>query len=58
VEHLKKALALPANTKLGWKGLSGTNTLAYYRQQNTAVISFMIKAAGLTLAAVWMLVNN
>jgi hypothetical protein len=35
VEHLKgasfgQALALPANTRLGWKGLSGTNTLAYF----------------------------
>ncbi len=35
VEHLKiaslrKALALPANVRLGWKGLLGTNTLAYY----------------------------
>ncbi len=33
VEHLKgvslgKALALSANTKLSWKGLRGTNTLA------------------------------
>jgi hypothetical protein len=36
VEHLKgaslvKSLALPANIRLGWKGLSGTNTLAYYQ---------------------------
>jgi predicted small integral membrane protein len=35
VEHLKGpslrlALALSANIRLGWKGLSGTNTLAYY----------------------------
>ena len=35
VEPLKGAsinlpLALPANIRLGWKGLPGTNTLAYY----------------------------
>ncbi len=24
------AAVLPANTRLGWKGLPGTNTLAYY----------------------------
>ncbi len=29
VEHLK-ACSLPANIRLGWKGLPGTNTLAYY----------------------------
>ncbi len=28
VEHLKGAL--PTNIRLGWKGLPGTNTLAYY----------------------------
>jgi hypothetical protein len=35
VEHLKRASleyapALPANIRLGWKGLPGTNTLAFY----------------------------
>ncbi len=25
-----KLLALPANIRLGWKGLPGTNTQAYY----------------------------
>jgi hypothetical protein len=25
-----RLLALPANTKLGWKGLKGTNALAYF----------------------------
>jgi hypothetical protein len=25
---------LPANTRLGWKGLPGTNTLAYYKNQS------------------------
>jgi hypothetical protein len=35
VEHLKglPALsALPANIRLGWKGLPGTNALAYYEK--------------------------
>jgi hypothetical protein len=27
---LRKALALPPNIRLDWKGLSGTNPLAYY----------------------------
>jgi hypothetical protein len=40
-----KFLALPTNTRLGWKGLPGTNTLAYYRNSLiTTVISFMIRA--------------
>jgi hypothetical protein len=44
VEHLK---ALPANTRLGWKGLPWTNTPAYNgNPQITAVISFMIQAPG------------
>jgi hypothetical protein len=35
VEHLKgaslgQAPALPANIRLGWKGLSRTNTLSYF----------------------------
>jgi hypothetical protein len=35
VEHLKgvslgRALTLPANIRLGWKGLPETTTLAYY----------------------------
>jgi hypothetical protein len=37
VEHLKGASlgydpALPVNIRLGWKGLSGTNALAYYEK--------------------------
>ncbi len=40
VEHLKGAslgyaLAIPANIRLGWKGLPGTNTLAYYERVST-----------------------
>jgi len=30
VLHFRVGSALPANTRLGWKGLPGTNTLAYY----------------------------
>jgi hypothetical protein len=32
VNSLGKALALPANIRLGWKGLPGTNALAYYEK--------------------------
>jgi hypothetical protein len=30
LEHLGRPLALPTNIRPGWKGLPGTNTLAYY----------------------------
>jgi hypothetical protein len=34
-------MALPTNIRLGWKGLSGTNTLRYYKNSlNTDVKSF------------------
>jgi hypothetical protein len=40
-------LALPANIRLGWKGLQGTNTLAYYEDsQITSVKSFIILGPG------------
>jgi len=48
VEHLKSASlgqapASPANIRLGWKSLSGTNSLAYYENSLiTAVKSFVI----------------
>jgi hypothetical protein len=29
--HEGRLLALPANIRLGWKGLPGINTLAYYK---------------------------
>ncbi len=46
-----RLLALPTNTRLGWKGLPGTDTLAYYRNLSIlAVISFMIQAPGLQSA--------
>ncbi len=50
VDYLKgaslgQALALPATTRLGWKGLPRTNTLVYYRNPKImAIISFMIQA--------------
>jgi len=28
-----RLLASPTNSRLGWKGLAGTNTLAYYKNQ-------------------------
>jgi hypothetical protein len=50
VEHLKGASlgyasALPANIRLGWKGLPGTNALAYYEKAYlTSVKSFITLA--------------
>ncbi len=42
-----KPLALPTNIRLGWKGLPGTNTLAYSENpQIMAVKSFMVQAPG------------
>jgi hypothetical protein len=38
-------LALPANIRLGWKGLPETNTLAYYNNPLiTDVKSFIVQA--------------
>jgi hypothetical protein len=31
--RVEKALALPTNIRLEWKGLSGINSLAYYENQ-------------------------
>jgi hypothetical protein len=50
VEHLKGVslvlyLALPANIKLSWKGLPGTNTLAYYENPQIKK-SFIVQAPG------------
>jgi len=40
-------LALPTNIRLGWKGLAGTNTLAYYEHlQITAVKSLITLTPG------------
>jgi hypothetical protein len=40
-----RILALSTNIRLGWRGLPGTNTLAYYdNPQITAVKSFTVDA--------------
>jgi hypothetical protein len=40
-------MASPTNIRLGWKGLPGTNALAYYeKSQLTAVKSFITLAPG------------
>jgi hypothetical protein len=50
VDHLKgaslgPAQASPANIRLGWRGLPGTNTLAYYENPEImAVKSFILQA--------------
>ncbi len=42
---LGRLLALPTNIRLSWKGLQGTNTLAFYKtSQLTAVRSFITLA--------------
>ncbi len=44
---LRQALALPANIRLGRKGLPRTNTLTYYENLLiTTVKSFRVQAAG------------
>ena len=53
MEHLKDASlvyaqALPANIRQGWKGLPGTNVLAYFEKSSvTAVKRFITLAPGL-----------
>ncbi len=47
MEHLKgvlleKSLALPTNIRLGWRGLPGTNTLAYYENPEITVVKSLI----------------
>jgi len=43
-------LALPTNIRLGWKGLPGTNALAYFeKSQLTAVQSFITLATGILM---------
>jgi hypothetical protein len=46
-----RLLALPANNRLSWIGLQGTNTLAYYENsQLKAVKSFIILAPANSMA--------
>jgi hypothetical protein len=45
---LGRLLASPTTIRLGWKGLPGTNTLAYYgNPQITAAKNFIVQAPGL-----------
>ncbi len=50
VEHMKgssivQVFALPTNIRLGWKGLPGTNTLAYYfRNKLECLLNYARKA--------------
>jgi hypothetical protein len=48
VEHLESASlryapAQPTNIRLGWKGLPGTNTLAYYENPNIRAVKSFIE---------------
>jgi len=44
---LRQALALPTNSRLGWKGFAGTNALANYEKLSlTAVKRFMTLDTG------------
>jgi hypothetical protein len=47
---LGQAPALHINIRLGWKGLPGTNTVAYSENlQITAVKSFIVQAPGVSM---------
>ncbi len=37
-----RLLALPTNIRLGWKGLPGTNTLAYYENSEILAVEGLI----------------
>ncbi len=46
-QPLELARTLPANSRLGWKGLTVINTLAYYNTAGiTAVRSCLVQAPG------------
>jgi hypothetical protein len=40
-----RLLALPENIRLGWKGLSGTKTLACYENQSITAVKSLIGLA-------------
>ncbi len=47
---MSRLLALHTNIRLGWKGLLGTNALAYYeKSQLTSVKSFVTLTPGVAL---------
>jgi hypothetical protein len=48
-----RLLASPTNIRLSWKGLPGTNTLAYYKNPLITVIkSFIVQAPEVCFTAV------
>ncbi len=42
---LGRLLALPTNNRLSWKGLPGTNTLAYYKNARLTAVNRFITLA-------------
>ena len=51
----RQALAFPSDIRLGWKGLPGTNSLAYYeRSYLTAVKSFITLRPGPNVIKLFM----
>jgi hypothetical protein len=54
-----RLLTLPTNNRLCWKGLTGTNTLAYYEKSElTAVKSFLTLATGASIIELLFFVKN
>ncbi len=52
-----RVLALPTNNSLGWKGLSGTNTLAYYENlEITDRKSFITLGSGVKVLKLFSLI--
>ncbi len=57
MEYLKGAslgyaLALPANIRIGWKGLPGTNTLANYKHSKITIVKSFITLGSFVKVAV------
>ncbi len=49
----------PENIRLGWRGLSGTNTLACYENPEiTAVKSFIVQAPGPNVVMLFTIFQN
>jgi hypothetical protein len=57
--HYGKLLALPMSIRLGWKGLLGTDTLAYYENsQITDMKSFITLAPGFNVTKLFYLITD
>ncbi len=57
--HYGKILALPMNIRLCWKGLLGTNTLAYYENsQITGMKSFITLAQGFNVTNLFFFITD